>query len=178
MFDSTSKDFIGRMIRDDRAFCRAYSPHRDKAAFEAAWAERASNGNAAVTQYLPNYAGSGIVWGETGARSGATGKHLFTARAGHHLAPQSLNSGKDLFEELGNDYALLNLGGDPAVTDAFAVAANQLQLPFNVISDDSMSAREAYEATYVLVRPDLFVAWAGTETNNRERDILALAAGY
>jgi 2-polyprenyl-6-methoxyphenol hydroxylase-like FAD-dependent oxidoreductase len=44
VFASTTKDFIGRMIRDDRAFLDAYDPEKDKAAFETAWSDRASGG--------------------------------------------------------------------------------------------------------------------------------------
>ena len=66
VFESTANDFIGRMIRDDRDFLESYSPDVDRAAFEAAWAERAAGGNADVTEYVPHYEGSPIVWAAAG----------------------------------------------------------------------------------------------------------------
>ncbi|MBT6095172.1 MAG: monooxygenase [Rhodospirillaceae bacterium] len=177
VFMSTSQDFIGRMIRDDKAFGDTYAPQRDKAAFEIAWAERAAGGNADVTQYLPHYAGSPVVWGETGDHSGAVGAHMFKARPGYHLAPQPLASGVDLHTALGTGYALLSFDGDAAVADAFRSAAAQRDLPFTVVIDASHDAREAYGARYVLVRPDLFVAWAGDAPEHPADVILAKACG-
>ncbi len=177
VFVSTSKDFIGRMIEDDKAFGSTYAPDKDKAAFESAWAERAAGGNADVTQYLPHYEGSTIVWGRTGAKSGATGKHVFTARAGHHLAPQSLTSGEAMISALGLGYTLLSFGGEDHVREAFQKAADHRNLPFTVITDNSMEARDAYGAIYILVRPDHFVAWAGNTLEVPEDKILARACG-
>jgi cysteine desulfurase/selenocysteine lyase len=38
------------------------------------------------------------------------GDHSFKARAGHHLAPQTLSSGRNVFEELGEGFTLLAFG--------------------------------------------------------------------
>ena len=171
VFESTSQDFIGRMIRDDAAFVATYSPERDKTAFEAAWAERAAGGNADVTQYLPHYEGSPIVWGAKGARSGAVGAHMFRARAGHHLAPQPLASGGDLFDRLGAGFTMLTDGSDAEIAQAFVQAAADQGVPFSVVNDLGADAVSAYGARHILVRPDLFVAWSdagaggGTETS-------------
>ena len=161
VFDSTSKEFIARMIEDDRAFLRAYSPERDRGVFDAAWARRAAGGNTAVTQYLPNYAGSPIVFGPDGARSGATGSHMVKARAGHHLAPQPLPGGRDMFDLLGDGLTLLSFGA--ANTERFAHAAAARGVPLSVVAETSKDLARAYEAELVLVRPDLFVAWAGSD---------------
>ncbi|MEK9724938.1 MAG: FAD-dependent monooxygenase, partial [Rhodospirillaceae bacterium] len=177
VFQSTSQDFIGRMIRDDRDFGARFSPEKDKAAFEAAWAERAGGGNKEVTQYLPNYAGSPIVWGVPSAQSNARGQHSFRAEAGHHLAPQPLASGAELFDLLGRGFALLAFDADPTVVAAFEAAAEARGVPFTVIADTSAEARAAYGARCVLVRPDLFVAWAGDAPDPDTAAILARAVG-
>lgn len=163
VFASTSEDFIGRMIRDDRAFVERYAPDRDRAAFEAAWAERARGGNADVTQFLPHYAGSPIVFGAPGARSGARGRHEVQARAGYHLAPQPLSDGGDLWDRLGPWFTLIDLSGDPANTAAFEHAAAGQHLPLTVIADDNAEARAAWGAPLILLRPDQFVAWTGED---------------
>ena len=44
--------------------------------------------------------------------------------------------------------------------DCFARAAADGGMPLKVVSDSRAGGRERYEAAYVLVRPDQFVAWA------------------
>ncbi len=177
VFESTAKDFISRMIRDDQAFVRNYSPERDRDAFETAWSARAKGGNTSVTGFLPHYEGSDIVWGEPGAASGAVGVHMHKARAGHHLAPAMLSSGRDLFGELGRDFALIDLTGG-GVAMRFAAAAEKLDIPLNVIADDNRDVRNVYEASLILVRPDHFVAWAGDADQMDEEQILRRTVGH
>ncbi len=173
VFASTSEDFIARMIRDDRAFTRTQSPEKDRAAFEAAWAERAAGGNADVTEFLPHYAGSPLVFGEPGARSGAKGRHEFTARPGYHLAPQPLPDGGEMWDALGPGFTLLDLN---AAADTAAWRAAAGPVPLTVVQADSPAARAAYGASLILVRPDLFVAWAG-DAADLPSAIIARATG-
>ncbi|MDP6896154.1 MAG: hypothetical protein QF510_04160 [Rhodospirillales bacterium] len=44
-------------------------------------------------------------------------------------------------------------------------------------TDGSEGARDAYDAFYVLVRPDLFVAWASYTLETKSDAILARALG-
>ncbi|MGI9421563.1 MAG: FAD-dependent monooxygenase [Hyphomicrobiaceae bacterium] len=177
VFEATAEEFIGRMIRDDRTFLQTYSPSGDRAAFEAAWAGRAAGGNADVTEYVPHYEGSPIVCGEAGATCGARGKHVFAARAGHHLAPQQLRDTPDLFAALGGGFALLNLGEPSDVEGRFRKAADDLAVPLAITSDTPASGANAYEARYILVRPDHFVAWVGDDPDGGEANILKSVVG-
>ena len=52
-----------------------------------------------VMAFAPNYEGSSIIGGS--GRPSARGTHLFTARAGHHLAPATLADGTQVFDALG-----------------------------------------------------------------------------
>ncbi|MCK1675216.1 FAD-dependent monooxygenase [Bradyrhizobium sp. 150] len=162
VFASTARDFIEKSIFEDRNFLRAHNPLRDRAAFEAAWRERQSGARAEVNAFEPHYEGSPIVWGSHGAESSAIGSHIHAARAGHHLAPQLLTGGKNVFEELGRDFTLINLGASSGGS-AFAAAAADLGVPLKVISDFASGGREKYGSRLILVRPDQFVAWAGDE---------------
>ncbi len=161
VFASTARDFIQNYITTDKAFLENYAPDRDLQAFETAWNARAGDAHAEIHSFAPNYAGSPIISGPLGAVSNATGGHDFTARAGHHLAPQPFTAIPDMLDALGGDFTLIALDGDPAIIDAFVAAAGALQLPMQVIADTRDGSREKYAAPYILVRPDHFVAWAG-----------------
>ena len=112
-----------------------------------------------VTQYLPHYAGSPIVCGVSGARSGATGTHDIKALAGHHLAPPSLPDHADLWDQLGPGFTLMNLTGDNALTDAFASAADARDVPLKTLDLASAGLMNLYGTEGILVRPDHFVVF-------------------
>ena len=179
VFQSTSNDFITRMIVDDRKFGKEYSPSRDMPAFETAWSGRASQGNADVTQFLPHYEGSLINHSVAGAASfgGARGIHMMTARAGHHLAPAELSNGRDLFDAMGLNFALISLAGSTDVVNRFEQAALVRDIPLSVTCEESEQLSRQYEAEYVLVRPDHFISWAGDDPKGEEANILNRAIG-
>jgi 4-hydroxyisophthalate hydroxylase len=177
VFQSTARDFIEQAIAADRSFLAQFNPARDQGAFERAWAQRKSGARSEVHAFEPNYEGSPIVWGPPGGCCSALGVHAFRARAGHHLTPQPLSSGRNIFERLGAGFALLSLDGDEAVCGAFAAAADRLQVPLEVIRDRRTGGPERYEAKYVLIRPDQFVAWAGNEVSPEAATILRRAVG-
>ena len=52
------------------------------------------------------------MFGPPGGVSSAHGSHTFKARAGHHLPPQLLSSGRNVFEELGPDFTLFAFDGE------------------------------------------------------------------
>ncbi|MCC2690048.1 MAG: Monooxygenase, FAD-binding protein, partial [Rhizobiaceae bacterium] len=162
VFASTARDFIAKAIASDRAFLEAFDPARDREAFEAAWAARGAGAAAEVNAFDPNYRGSPIVAGTEGTPS-AVGSHSFKARAGYHIAPQPLSSGINLYEALGPGFTLLALDARPDIPVRFGEAARALGLPLSVIEDDRQAGRESYDARYILVRPDQFVAWAAAE---------------
>ncbi|HLG84218.1 MAG TPA: FAD-dependent monooxygenase [Bradyrhizobium sp.] len=159
VFASTARDFIETSIFNDRDFLRKHDPSRDRTDFETAWRARQSGARAEVNAFEPNYEGSPIVLGATGASSSATGSHAYAARAGHHLAPQPLSSGRNIFEELGEGFTLIALDADDAA-QAFAQAASRLRIPLKVIRDSATDGREKYQSQLILVRPDQFVAWS------------------
>jgi 4-hydroxyisophthalate hydroxylase len=163
VFASTSRDFIENVIFSDRDFLHAHDPARDRADFEAAWHERQSGASDEVNAFNPNYAGSPIVSGPPGAVSSAIGSHQYTALAGFHLTPQPLSSGKNIYEELGEGFTLIDLGASGAAS-AFAQAAAELKIPLKVIKDSVAGGREKYQASLILVRPDQFVAWTSEKS--------------
>jgi 2-polyprenyl-6-methoxyphenol hydroxylase-like FAD-dependent oxidoreductase len=162
VFASTARDFIEKAIRSDKEFLEAFDPTRDLAAFEENWAKRATLARSEVGEFEPNYEGSPLVWGPPGATCSAVGSHRHIARTGHHLSPQLLSSGRNVYEELGDGFTLLAFDADETETAAFDTAARALSIPLKIVRD-SNDGIQRYGARLVLVRPDQFVAWAGNE---------------
>ncbi|WP_338663022.1 FAD-dependent monooxygenase [Pararoseomonas sp. SCSIO 73927] len=158
VFASTAGDFIGRSIEVDRDFLAAFDPARDRAAFEAEWAARQGGAKSEVASFEPNYEGSPIIPGPAGRGPSALGSHSLAARPGHHLAPQMLADGRNVFEALGAGFTLL--AADPGGMDAIREEASRRGIPLEVAAIGP-AVQEAYGAEAILVRPDQFVAWAG-----------------
>lgn len=177
VFASTRDDFILKSIIEDRAFIERYHPERDRAAFEAAWNRRASGDDSMVTQYLPHYAGSPIVCGMPDAASGATGQHEVRARTGYHLAPVASTGGQDLWDMLGPGFTLMNLRGSPDLQSRFADAARSRNMPLTILNLADPHLAEAYDADAILVRPDHFIAWAGTDGDHDAGTIIDRVTG-
>lgn len=180
VFASTIRDFIAKAIETDRQFLEEYDPVRDRTAFEAAWRARAQGAVGEVHAFEPNYEGSTVVWGNEGSVSSAKGSHRFQARAGHHLAPAALPSGRNVFDELGSGFTLLALGAPAEAADAFRHAAAARRLPLTVVESSRGAEADRYEASLVLIRPDQFVAWTSREveiTSDMAFDVLGVVAG-
>jgi 4-hydroxyisophthalate hydroxylase len=152
VFRDVGEDIIGGWIRDDREFLQTYDPKADRAAFERRFAEAAAGFGKRLRDFEPHYEGSPIVCGPPGGTVSAHGEHTFRARAGHHLPPLPLSSGRNAFEALGEGFTLLALDADPG---------GWAHLPLTVVQDTYADAREAYGARLILVRPDQYVAWTG-----------------
>jgi hypothetical protein len=177
VFRSTAVDFIEAFVETDKAFLAQYDPAQNLTDFEQAWAERASGDNAKVFSFEPHYEGSSIVYGLLNCISSARGSHQYRARIGHHLPPQLLSSGKNIFEELGDGFTLLALGASEDVVAAFAQSAQALPVPLKIIRDTLADGRKAYEASLILIRPDQFVAWCGDHPDNVEA-MMRKVVGY
>ncbi len=177
VFESTARDFIEKAIRNDREFVERFDPALDANAFEQEWRTRQSGARTEVREFEPNYQGSSIVWGPPGSRCSAVGTHEFTAPAGHHLAPHGCCSGKDIFEELGHGFTLIDLEAPPPMVDALREAARAAAVPLQVISDPSPELRSFYGSSAVLVRPDQYVAWTSAESDFQGGAVLRHAVG-
>lgn len=155
VFDSTSKDFIERMIDSDQAFVSNFSPEKDRAAFETEWFRRAEATKRDVDQYCPNYSGSTIVVGGNGPTS-AKGEHLHKARPGYLLPPKD-----DLMERLGTGFTLVSINGDPSTIAALRAEADVLGVPLDFIDMPVTAQTVDWDTDLIVLRPDRFVAGVG-----------------
>jgi 4-hydroxyisophthalate hydroxylase len=177
VFKETAEDFIEAYIRKDREFFERHSPERDRVAFERAWNAHSDRAAPRVVTYEPHYEGSPIVFGPPGALSSAHGSHTFKARAGHHLPPQPLSSGRNVFEELGPEFTLIAFDGDDTTVADFERAAEARGVPLKTIRDSYRDGRAAYEAKLMLVRPDRYVAWLSDAAPACADAVIARAVG-
>ncbi len=177
VFQSTAQDFIERAIAADRQFLDTFNPNRDRSTFEREWQARSSGAKAEVNAFEPNYRGSSIVWGDLGSGCSALGSHSFIARAGHHLAPLLLSSGRNVFEDLDQGFSLLGLDVHESALEAFEIAAKRLRVPLKIIRDTCNGGREHYQAKLILIRPDQFVAWASSDSGADRAEVLRRAIG-
>lgn len=177
VFASTANDFIEKSIFTDKEFLAAFDPATDRAAFEAEWDARAHGARGEVASFEPNYEGSPVLFGPPGGVCSAVGSHQTAARAGHHLTPRALPDGGNVYDGLGEGFALLDLGAPADVVAGFERAAAANRVPLRVISDRREESRQFYAADLVLVRPDQFVAWTSGSAATDPAQILARVSG-
>jgi 2-polyprenyl-6-methoxyphenol hydroxylase-like FAD-dependent oxidoreductase len=159
VFKQIGDEFIAARVAWEGELINRHDPEREPEAFKQAWAELKTGSGPIVANYEPNYEGSPVLFGPPGGVSRARGDYMFKARAGHHLAPRALSSGRNVFEELGNGFALLAFDVEDDAVARFERSARARTIPLKVVRDTCAGGREDYEARQVLVRPDQYVAW-------------------
>jgi hypothetical protein len=91
--------------------------------------------------------------------------------------PARLSSGRNIYEELGSGFTLVALDAEVSIVRAFEEAAVRRGMPLKIIQDSRRDGREAYEASFILIRPDQFVAWTSNGEVADPAAVLALATG-
>ena len=176
IFKEIAEDFIAARIEKDGAFLARFSPERDREEFEQAWKAQTDSASR-VQSYEPNYEGSAVVAGPPHGKSSAHGTHAFQARAGHHLTPQPLSTGRNVFEEFGAGCTLLALDADDRAVRNFEQAAKSLRVPLKVVRDTCRGELKRYESRLILIRPDQYVVWTGDTQPNDVRALMGKATG-
>ncbi len=177
VFKQVGEEFIAARIKWEGEIINRHDPARDPEAFASDWAELKTGAGPFVSNFEPNYEGSPVVFGPPGGVTGARGDYTFRARAGHHLAPRRLSSGRNVFEELGGGFVLFAFGAGDRDVQAFEAAASARNVPLKVIRDSAADGRQDYETRLILVRPDQHVAWTGDVALANAGDVIRRVAG-
>ena len=112
------------------------------------------------------YLGSNVISYEDGdhAEDQDSYEYVPTARPGARAPHVWLKDGSAVQDHISAGYTLLRCGGSEADTRPLRDAYRQISCPLGVLDvSDSPQVREIYETDYVLLRPDLHVAWRGDE---------------
>lgn len=177
IFAETGEDIIAAGIERDRVFLERYSPEHDLVEFERAWTSEMAIADTGPQWYEPHYEGSSVVAGVPGARCSIHGGHSFAARTGHHLAPQRLSDGRNVFEALGTGFTLLAFDVERGAFVDLERSARSLGIPLDIVQDSYADGRRSYGSRLVLVRPDQYVAWVGDEAPEDPGLLLGNVAG-
>ncbi|MFN0074183.1 MAG: FAD-dependent monooxygenase [Chloroflexota bacterium] len=161
IFVETGQAMIAGWIEKDREFLERYSPEKDRAEFEREWSKMADAAGRQQQSYEPHYEGSSVMLGPADGVCSIHGRYSYTAQAGHHLTPQLLSSGRNVYEELGPWFTLLAFGAQDQVVQAFQKQAESLNVSLKIVRDSYADGRTAYEAPLILVRPDQYIVWTG-----------------
>ena len=158
VFQSTSKHFIEYLIEDDKRFLDQWDGNEQDPGFEDAWNSRTTN-SLTVTQYEPNYRGSrGVIDTDPAdATPSAVGEHSTVARPGHHLSPPPNHP--NFQAALGHDFVLIHR--EETNLQGIQNQANGNRFPLKLLTADE-EALSCWEADWILVRPDHFVAATGS----------------
>lgn len=144
VFRDLGEDIIGGWIRDDRAVLERFRPELDRDEFARRFEEVTKGFGRRLRDFEPHDEGSPVVLGPPGGVCSAHGSHTFAARAGHHLPPQLLSGGRNVFDELARrGFTLLALDADDRAVGAFEAAAGRSGVPLTVVRDTLAGGREA-----------------------------------
>lgn len=100
-----------------------------------------------------------------------------TARPGARLPHVWLKDGRAIQDALGSWYTILDLAGchdTSSLESAFAA----LGAPVDVVHLDEPGARELYESSILVLRPDLHVVWRGQAVPQDPKKVAMVATGH
>jgi 2-polyprenyl-6-methoxyphenol hydroxylase-like FAD-dependent oxidoreductase len=124
------------------------------------------------------YDGSSIVISDgTAPPPDAVNSYQPTGCPGGRAPHLWLGDGRSLYDALGFEFTLLQLGAKPVDPAPFRAAAAAMNMPLSVVPITSDEARELYGADLALIRPDQIVAWRGNATS-AAADVLRRATGH
>lgn len=125
------------------------------------------------------YAGSPIICDEPGGPAPNIEGYVPTSWPGARLPHVWLEPGQiSVHDRIRDGFTLLQLGRNKADAAGLRAAFGAIGAPFSTLDIDSEAARRAYEVDYLLVRPDLHVAWRGAALPEDPDRVARIVTGY
>jgi 2-polyprenyl-6-methoxyphenol hydroxylase-like FAD-dependent oxidoreductase len=87
-----------------------------------------------------------------------------------------LSDGRSLYDMLGFEFTLLQLGATPPDAGPFCAEAQMMNVPLTIARVANEEARDLYQADLALIRPDQIVAWRGNSPS-QATEVLRRAIG-
>jgi 2-polyprenyl-6-methoxyphenol hydroxylase-like FAD-dependent oxidoreductase len=109
----------------------------------------------------------------------ASYQYVPTTRPGARLPHLWLKDGSAVQDHLHNGYVLVTCAPQPEGIEKLEEAFYSIRCPFRVFDLSGVPhAREVYERDYVLLRPDLHVAWRGNRAPADPAGLVAIVTGH
>jgi 2-polyprenyl-6-methoxyphenol hydroxylase-like FAD-dependent oxidoreductase len=125
-----------------------------------------------------NYSASALVWQESGPQPDwEVARYTPTVRPGSRLPHIWLKDGVALSDKIGKGFTILSLRGAAAPSDILRAFA-ELSAPIDALVVNEPDIADLFQADYLLVRPDLHIAWRGTTAPSDVRNLVAVATGH
>ena len=103
--------------------------------------------------------------------------YIPTARPGHRAPHLWLEEGISILDQLGPNFTLLCFKKSGKRLATFERSAKEIGFPVKILPLDDREAAKLYGSNFVLVRPDLMVAWRANELPERPENILDVVRG-
>jgi hypothetical protein len=125
------------------------------------------------------YADSPVICDEPGGPAPNIEEYQPTSWPGARLPHVWLEPGKvSVHDRIGDGFTLLRLGTKRGNAAAVANAFAEIGAPFAVLDIDNDTARRVYGFDYLIVRPDLHVAWRGNALPSHPGKVALTVAGH
>jgi hypothetical protein len=84
---------------------------------------------------------------------------------------------RSVFDQLDCGFNLIRVGEDAPAGEAFEDASRKLRVPMKVVDLPQSPARDLYQTSLILVRPDRYIAWRGDALPDDVSGLLSAAVG-
>ena len=104
-------------------------------------------------------------------------KYIPTARPGHRAPHIWLEEGVSIYDKFGKNFTLLVISNDISDANILICEAKNIGIPIKLLKINDQDVLNLYKNKYVIIRPDLMVAWRSDSIPNKPVDILNKITG-
>ena len=104
-------------------------------------------------------------------------KYIPTARPGHRAPHIWLEEGVSIYDKFGKNFTLLVISHDVSDANILICEAKNIGIPIKLLKINDQDVLNLYKNKYVIIRPDLMVAWRSDSIPNKPVDILNKITG-